>query len=94
MPKAIWNGKVIAESEKFVKLEGNFYFPPESIKQEFFKKNNSHTVCPWKGKASYYDIVVDGKTNQGAAWYYPQPSNAAQEIKDYVAFWNGVTIQS
>ncbi len=94
MAKAIWNGKIIAESEKIIKLEGNLYFPPESIHQEYFHKNNSHTVCPWKGKASYYDIVVDGKTNKGAAWYYPQPSNAAQEIKDYVAFWNGVSVQS
>ena len=92
MSKAIWNGKVIAESEIVVKLEGNLYFPPESIKTEYFQKNDSHTVCPWKGKASYFDIVVDGKTNRSAAWYYPQPSSAAQEIKDYVAFWNGVTV--
>ena len=92
MPKAIWNEKVIAESEKVIKVEGNLYFPPESIKKEFFLENESHTVCPWKGKASYFDIVVDGKTNRSAAWYYPQPSSAAQEIKDYVAFWKGVTI--
>ncbi len=92
MPKAIWNEKVIAESEKVIKVEGNLYFPPESINKEYFQENDSHTVCPWKGKASYFDIVVDGKTNRSAAWYYPQPSSAAQEIKDYVAFWKGVTI--
>jgi uncharacterized protein (DUF427 family) len=92
MAKAIWNGKVIAESEIVKKVEGNLYFPPESINKEYFQENDSHTVCPWKGKASYFDIVVDGKTNRSAAWYYPQPSSAAQEIKDYVAFWNGVTV--
>jgi uncharacterized protein (DUF427 family) len=94
MSKAIWNGKVIAESEKVIKVEGNSYFPPESIKKEFFQENDYHTVCPWKGKASYYDIVVDGKTNPNAAWYYPQPSSAAQDIKDYVAFWKGVTVEN
>lgn len=94
MPKAIWNGKVIAESDKIIRLEGNLYFPPESIKKEFFQENESHTVCPWKGKASYFDIVVDGKSNRSAAWYYPQPSSAAKEIKDYVAFWKGVTVDN
>lgn len=94
MAKAIWNEKVIAESENVIKLEGNLYFPPESLNQKYFQKNNSHTVCPWKGRASYFDIIVDGKTNQSGAWYYPQPSKAAQEIKDYVAFWNGVTIST
>lgn len=94
MSKAIWNGKVIAESEKVVKLEGNLYFPPDSIKKEYFIENESHTVCPWKGKASYFDIVVDGKTNQSAAWYYPEPKEAAIEIKDYVAFWKGVTVNN
>jgi uncharacterized protein (DUF427 family) len=93
MAKAIWNGKVIAESEIVKKVEGNLYFPPESINKEYFQENDSHTVCPWKGKASYFDIVVDGKTNRSAAWYYPQPSSAAQEIKDHVAFWKGVTIE-
>jgi uncharacterized protein (DUF427 family) len=92
MAKAIWNGKVIAESEIVKKVEGNLYFPPESINKEYFQENDSHTVCPWKGKASYFDIVVDGKTNRSAAWYYPQPSSAAKEIKDHVAFWNGVTV--
>ncbi len=94
MPKAIWNGKVIAESEKVLKVEGNFYFPPESIKKEYFQENDSHTVCTWKGNDSYFDIVVGGKTNQSAAWYYPQPSSAAQEIKDCVAFWKGVTVEN
>ncbi len=86
MPKAIWNGKVIAESEHVIILEGNSYFPPETINGEFFRVNNSHTTCPWKGVASYYDIVVDGKTNPAAAWYYPEPKEAAKEIKEYVAF--------
>ncbi|PKO10413.1 MAG: hypothetical protein CVU40_04735 [Chloroflexi bacterium HGW-Chloroflexi-2] len=94
MAKAIWNGKVIAESEIVKKVEGNLYFPPESINKEYFQENDSHTVCPWKGKASYFDIVVDGKTNRSAAWYYPQPSSAAQEIKDHVAFWKGVIVDN
>ena len=94
MPKAIWNGKVIAESEIVKKVEGNLYFPPESINKEYFQENDSHTVCPWKGKASYFDIVVDGKTNRSAAWYYPQPSSAAKEIKDHVAFWKGVIVDN
>ena len=71
MAKAIWNGKVIAESEKTIVVEGNHYFPPEAIKSEYFQKNDHHTTCAWKGLASYYDVVVDGKANPSAAWYYP-----------------------
>ncbi len=93
MPKAIWNGKVIAESEKTVMVEGNHYFPPETINKEFFKPSESHTVCSWKGVASYYDVVVDGEENRNAAWYYPEPSHSAQPIKDHVAFWHGVEVQ-
>lgn len=90
--KAIWNNKVIAESNETISLEGNEYFPPASVKKEFLNPSDHHTVCPWKGKASYYDVVVEGKTNKNAAWYYPQPSNEADHIKDYVAFWHGVQI--
>ena len=90
--KAIWNGQVIAESDDTLVVESNHYFPPESIKKEFFKDNSSHTTCPWKGVASYYDIEVDGELNSGAAWYYPEPSMAANNIKGHVAFWKGVEI--
>ncbi|NNM31955.1 MAG: DUF427 domain-containing protein [Gemmatimonadetes bacterium] len=91
--KAIWNGQVIAESDDTVMVEGNHYFPPNTIKKEFFQENTSHTVCPWKGTASYYDVVVDGQTNEGAAWYYPDPKSAAEQIKDHVAFWKGVEVE-
>jgi uncharacterized protein (DUF427 family) len=92
MPKAIWNGVVIAESDRTVQVEGNHYFPPESARREYLAPSRTHTRCPWKGLASYYDIVVDGKTNRDGAWYYPDPSPAAAEIKDHVAFWRGVRI--
>jgi uncharacterized protein (DUF427 family) len=92
MPKATWNGKVIAETKEHEIVEGNIYFPHDSIKKEFFKKNDSHSTCPWKGEANYYDIVVDGKANNGAAWYYPNPKPAAKNIKGHVAFWNGVEV--
>ena len=90
--KAIWNGKIIAESNETVNIEGNQYFPPDSVKQEFLSGNKTHTVCPWKGTASYYDVVVDGKANKDAAWYYPAPSSLADKIKDYIAFWRGVEV--
>ncbi|MCO5187519.1 MAG: DUF427 domain-containing protein [Anaerolineae bacterium] len=92
MAKAIWNGAILAESNQTEKVEGNHYFPPNSINRAYFKASNKHTTCPWKGVASYYDIVVDGKTNEGAAWYYPTPSAAASQIKDHVAFWRGVQV--
>jgi uncharacterized protein (DUF427 family) len=91
--QAVWNGVVLAESDETVMLEGNHYFPPNSIDKKYFRKSARHTACPWKGMASYYDVQVDEKLNPGAAWYYPQPSPAASEIKDYVAFWNGVKIR-
>ena len=94
MAKAVWNGAVIAESDETIQLEGNHYFPRESIKQEYFADSDAHSICPWKGKASYFDVVVDGKTNGGAAWYYPDPKPAASDIKDYVAFWKGVTVEA
>lgn len=90
--KAIWNDKVIAESNATVVVEGNHYFPPNSINKEYFKETSTHTTCPWKGLASYYTLSVDGKENIDAAWYYPDPKEAANEIKDYVAFWKGVQV--
>ena len=92
MNQAIWKGVVIAESDKTLVVEGNYYFPPESIKKEYFRTNKAHTVCPWKGVASYYDVVVDGDVSTKAAWYYPDPNLSAKNIKDYVAFWGGVKI--
>ncbi len=90
--KAIWNGKVIAESNEIINVENNAYFPPESVYREFLQASASHTVCPWKGEASYYTLVVDGKINADAAWYYPHPKPMAQRIAGYVAFWKGVQI--
>lgn len=90
--KAIWNGQVIAESDKTKIIEGNHYFPPETVKSEFFKPSETHTVCPWKGTASYYNIEVAGKSNADAAWYYPQISDMAKDIEGYVAFWRGVEV--
>lgn len=91
--KATWSGKVIAESDKTIVLEGNQYFPPDSINRERLRESSTHTACPWKGQASYYDITVDGDTNKDAAWFYPEPKDAAKEIKGYVAFWKGVTVE-
>jgi uncharacterized protein (DUF427 family) len=93
MAKATWEGTIVAESNQCVEVEGNQYFPPDSIKQEYFKPSAAHTVCPWKGTASYYDLEVNGKQNQGAAWYYPEPKAAANQIKGYVAFWKGVKVE-
>lgn len=94
MAKAIWNGTVIAESDETVMVEGNHYFPPESIKREYLRDSSEQTVCHWKGVASYYDIEVDGEVAPGAGWYYPDPSRKAMDIKDHVAFWRGVTVQA
>ena len=91
--KATWKGAVLAESDDTVVVEGNHYFPPDSIKREHFRESETHTVCPWKGTASYYDVVVDGEVNRDAAWYYPRPKDAAKEIKDRVAFWRGVKVE-
>ena len=94
MPRAIWKGTVLAESDHTVVVEGNHYFPPESIHQRYFQLTDSHTTCPWKGEASYYTLRVDGQTNTDAAWFYPAPKEAASQIKDHVAFWKGVTVQA
>ena len=90
--KAIWNNQVLAESNDTIVIENNHYFPATSIKEEFFQASGKHTICPWKGEASYYTLVVDGQKNEDAAWYYPNPKDAAKEIKHYVAFWKGVQI--
>ncbi|MEM8927085.1 MAG: DUF427 domain-containing protein [Bacteroidota bacterium] len=91
--KAVWNGKVLAESDETKVIEGNHYFPPESINKAFFKSSDTHTTCPWKGVASYYTLHVEGKENKDAAWYYPETSELAKQIKGYVAFWKGVAIE-
>lgn len=90
--RATWNGAVLAESDHTVKIEGNRYFPPDSVNRALLRGSAHSTVCPWKGTARYYTIQVDGVTNDDAAWYYPHPSPAAADIKDYVAFWNGVRV--
>ena len=90
--KAVWNNEVIAESDDTIIIEGNHYFPPESINKKFFQESDTNTVCPWKGTASYFDINVDGKINNDAAWYYPQASELAKGIEGRVAFWKGVEV--
>ena len=92
--KAIWNNTVLAESDDTVVVEGNHYFPATSLRREHFRDSDHHSVCPWKGTASYYDVVVGDAVNAQAAWYYPQPKEAAAQIADRVAFWRGVQIQS
>lgn len=94
MPKAMWNGVVIAEAaENEVEIvEHNVYFPPERVKQEYLKTSSHTTMCPWKGVASYYDVEIDGKLNRNAAWYYPAPSDAAKSLKNRIAFWHGVEV--
>ena len=91
--KAIWNEQIIAESDETKNVEGNAYFPSESVNKEFLKLSDTHTVCPWKGTASYYDVVVGGQVNKDAAWYYPDPSEKASHIKDHIAFWHGVKVE-
>ena len=88
--KAIWNGAVLTESDETIVVEGNHYFPPNEINNEYFHESETHTVCGWKGTASYYDIVAGGETNKDAAWFYPSAKAEAKEIENYVAFWKGV----
>jgi uncharacterized protein (DUF427 family) len=90
--KAVWKGKVLAESSDTVVVEGNHYFPIQDIDKKFFKASDTHSTCPWKGTASYYHIVVNGAQNSDAAWYYPDPSELAKGIKGHVAFWKGVEV--
>ncbi len=93
MAKAIWNGVVLAESDETIMVEGNHYFPPDSINPAYFNESNHHTRCHWKGLASYYNVQADGQVNSNAAWYYPEPSEKAEHISNYVAFWHGVKIE-
>ena len=93
MPKATWNNAVLADSDHTAIVDGNHYFPPESLTREYFRESDAHTVCGWKGTANYYDVVVDGQVNEQAAWYYPDPKPAAENIKGYVAFWKGVRVE-
>jgi uncharacterized protein (DUF427 family) len=90
--RAIWNNAILAESNKTIVIEGNHYFPPESIRHNYLRDTDTHSTCPWKGLASYYDIVVEEKVNKDAAWYYPNASEAAKQIENYVAFWKGVDV--
>ena len=94
MPKATWNGAVLADADaaQVQNVEGNVYFPPEAVNKTYFRGSQTHTVCPWKGTASYYDVVVQGQVNKDAAWYYPETKDAANNIKGFVAFWKGVTV--
>lgn len=94
MPKAIWNDTVLAESDCCEVVEGNQYFPPDSLHREYFKDSQTHTSCPWKGLASYYNIEVDGQVNKDAAWYYPSAKDAAKNIEGYIAFWKGVQVKT
>jgi len=91
--KAIWSGQTIAQSDKTIVVEGNHYFPPDSVDEKFLKPSDMHSTCPWKGEASYHHVVVDGKTSEDAAWYYPDPKESANNIKGYVAFWRGVEVK-
>ena len=93
MVTATWNRAVIAESDDTLVVEGNHYFPPSAVRQDLLQPSDSHTICPWKGTASYYDVVVDGQVNRDAAWYYPETKPAAARIRGRVAFWHGVTIE-
>ncbi|MEQ9305752.1 MAG: DUF427 domain-containing protein [Marinoscillum sp.] len=91
--KAYWNNQLIAESNETIVVEGNHYFPPGAIKEEYLSESATHTTCPWKGKASYYSLTVDGKENKDAAWYYPEASELAKNIEGYVSFWKGVEVK-
>jgi uncharacterized protein (DUF427 family) len=93
MPKAIWNGAVLAESDRCEVVEGNAYFPLASINRQYFTESDKRTTCSWKGEASYYDIAVEGQVNKDAAWYYASPKEAAKHIQGYVAFWKGVKVE-
>nr|WP_290224550.1 DUF427 domain-containing protein [Trichocoleus desertorum] len=94
MPKAVWNGAVLAESNNCEVVENNYYFPPDALNREFFKESSTHTTCPWKGVASYYNVEVEGQVNKDAAWYYPEAKQAAKNIEGYVAFWRGVKVEA
>ena len=90
--KAMWKGKILAESMETIVIEGNHYFPPESVRRDYLRESTHRSTCPWKGEGHYYDVIVDGETNRHAAWYYPAPKEAAKEITGYVAFWKEVEV--
>ena len=92
MAKATWNGAVLADSDRYEVVEGNVYFPPETVKRTYLRDSDSHTECNWKGTASYYDVVVNGQVNKDAAWYYPEIKPAAEKVKGFIAFWRGVSV--
>lgn len=92
--RAMWNGVVLAQSDDTIVVEGNHYFPATSLRRELFRNSGTHTVCGWKGVASYYDVVVGEQVNADAAWYYPDPKSAAEHVRDRVAFWKGVTVEA
>lgn len=94
MAKATWNGAILAESDETIVVEGNHYFPPDAVDRAKLAESDHRSVCPWKGTASYFDVVVDGEVNRAAAWYYPDPNPAAAEIKDHIAFWRGVEVEA
>ncbi|HVT05575.1 MAG TPA: DUF427 domain-containing protein [Thermoanaerobaculia bacterium] len=91
--RALWNGEVLADSDKTIVVEGNHYFPPDAVRMELFEPSTTHTTCGWKGVASYYHVVAGGKTNRDAAWYYPETKEAASQIAGYIAFWKGVEVR-
>ena len=91
--KAVWNEAVIAQSDQYEVVEGNVYFPPEAAGKDYLRPSATHSTCPWKGEASYFDVVVDGKINRDAAWYYPSPKDAAKNITGHIAFWRGVKVE-
>lgn len=93
MAKAVWNGKVVAESDTTVTVEGNVYFPESTVKREYLRPSSTTSTCPWKGQAKYYTVFIDGQENPDAAWYYPNPKPAARNIKGHIAFWRGVEIE-
>lgn len=93
MTRAVWNDTVIAESDQTILVEGNHYFPPASVHRQYLKDSDDQTICAWKGTACYFDVEVGSKTNKDAAWYYPEPKDAAKQIKNYVAFWKGVRVE-
>lgn len=93
MPKAVWNNAVVAESDQCEVVEGNYYFPPHSLHKDYFRASGNTSVCSWKGEAKYYSLEVDGKQNQDAAWFYPNPKPEAENIRGYVAFWKGVKVE-
>ena len=94
MAKAIWNDTVLAQSNDTIIIDGNHYFPPESINKQYFQESNKHTICPWKGSANYYDIEVNGQINKDAAWFYPNAKEKAKHFEGYVAFWRGVQVEA